>query len=254
MTTTRKGWAPLKAFSSVYVGPDGQDWPITSYEDIDRLLAAWDGVLAAASPEETRPTTPQPVDPETKRRMAEAIAFARTYTGTFGLILDIKANPRMGTKYMRLSERQVEVILASRDRDIARAEANQIDREVYADDQYLAHTSRPEAPRLASQPPSQSPLGGPATEGFYRRDDVIYKIQRAVHGSGHLYAKRLDVVDGKGEWSYAPGVIRQLTERLTLAEAEAFGKLYGICAICGRQLTDESSIARGIGPVCANKV
>lgn len=32
-----------------------------------------------------------------------------------------------------------------------------------------------------------------------------------------------------------------------------YGSLYGICCVCGRTLTDESSIAAGIGPICSQK-
>jgi hypothetical protein len=35
--------------------------------------------------------------------------------------------------------------------------------------------------------------------------------------------------------------------------AVAFGKAWGICTVCGRTLTDDQSIARGIGPICADK-
>jgi hypothetical protein len=35
--------------------------------------------------------------------------------------------------------------------------------------------------------------------------------------------------------------------------AVAFGKAWGICTVCGRTLTDDESIARGIGPICADK-
>ena len=35
--------------------------------------------------------------------------------------------------------------------------------------------------------------------------------------------------------------------------AIAFGKAFGACAICHRTLTNDESIARGIGPICAEK-
>jgi hypothetical protein len=38
-----------------------------------------------------------------------------------------------------------------------------------------------------------------------------------------------------------------------LEEAIAHGKLTGQCAVCSRQLTDPVSVARGIGPVCAER-
>jgi hypothetical protein len=89
-------------------------------------------------------------------------------------------------------------------------------------------------------------------EGLYRMDGVIYKVQRALaSGNGHLYAKVLK----QGHFSYAPGALRKLRDehKMSLAEAQEFGKLYGQCCVCGRTLTDERSIADGIGPVCGRK-
>lgn len=34
----------------------------------------------------------------------------------------------------------------------------------------------------------------------------------------------------------------------------AYGKLTGVCGVCGRMLEDEESVAAGIGPVCASKM
>jgi hypothetical protein len=94
----------------------------------------------------------------------------------------------------------------------------------------------------------------PATEGMYRKGGEIYKIQRAVHGSGHLYVKHLNVETQSFE--YAPGMLRQLTmaDRLTMEEAKAYGALYGVCCVCARTLTNEESIAAGIGPICAGRL
>ena len=38
-----------------------------------------------------------------------------------------------------------------------------------------------------------------------------------------------------------------------LNAAIAYGKKYGKCSVCARTLTDEDSINRGIGPVCAER-
>ena len=35
--------------------------------------------------------------------------------------------------------------------------------------------------------------------------------------------------------------------------AEAYGKRTGVCCCCGRELTNDESIERGIGPICAAK-
>jgi hypothetical protein len=100
--------------------------------------------------------------------------------------------------------------------------------------------------------------------GMFRNpfNGEVYKVQRAVHGSGHLYAKKLETLgapedgDAEGTFVIAKGAIFKLREswRMTLAEAELYGLLYGVCCVCGATLTDETSIARGIGPVCAGKV
>lgn len=124
------------------------------------------------------------------------------------------------------------------------------------------------------------PAVPPAPEGMHRLGTDIYKVQRAIHGSGNLYAKKLTPTrdceghestgtgtvtycDGscrpltEATWSfeYAPGAVRKLAEDtlLTIEEAKSFGKLYGSCAVCGRTLTDEASISAGIGPICAKR-
>jgi len=92
--------------------------------------------------------------------------------------------------------------------------------------------------------------------GIYRlpEDGTIVKVQKAVHGSGKLYAKRL--VEATGKFAYEPGLVFQVQAagvKLTLADAQQYGKLYGMCVVCARTLTDETSIADGIGPVCKKK-
>jgi hypothetical protein len=200
-------------------------------------------------------------DKEAKRRHDEAMAWVATYSGTWALVLDIRADRRWGTKYMKLSDRQVEVLLAGKARDAARAEAAQIDRELFAADQYEAHRARSQttqAAGLAPQQPTRPAVAQVSEDGMYRTPDgTIWKVQRAVTGSGQLYAKRLVVEPGRsGTFVYEPGAIRRLRpdQRLTLDEAKAFGKLYGVCCQCGRTLTDEQSIADGIGKICAGRL
>lgn len=113
-------------------------------------------------------------------------------------------------------------------------------------------TARAEARKAAAQ---ATPSG--VTEGMYRlANGDIYKVQKAVHGSGRLYAKKL--VRGDDEWFFdiARGALSKLTvaDRMTVEEAAEFGKLYGICVRCAATLTDEASIARGMGKVCAGKI
>ncbi|MGV8846363.1 DUF6011 domain-containing protein [Tessaracoccus sp.] len=117
-----------------------------------------------------------------------------------------------------------------------------------------------------------APAAPVSLEGMHRLGQDIYKVQLAVHGSGRPYAKLL-VIDEpdcggcqNGEdcvppcawgahFEMAPGAIRRLSEatRLSLEEAATFGQLYGVCCVCGATLTDEDSIAAGIGPICRRK-
>lgn len=124
----------------------------------------------------------------------------------------------------------------------------------------------PKAERLTTRTGTAT---GELEAGMYRTaDGTIYKVQRAVHGSGNMYAKRLTqvepyakIVRGKEttvthEFEYASGAVRTLTAdmRMTLADAIEYGAIYGVCCRCAATLTDETSIERGIGPVCAGKI
>jgi hypothetical protein len=101
-------------------------------------------------------------------------------------------------------------------------------------------------------------VDAPALEdGMYRRNGQIYKVQHAVHGSGRQYAKVLaDNGDGSFSFQFESGAIARLRaeHRLSLEEAQEFGKIYGVCCVCSRTLTDERSIDAGIGPVCGGRV
>lgn len=87
-------------------------------------------------------------------------------------------------------------------------------------------------------------------DGFYVLNDTIYKVQTSPE-TGRSYAKKLS----NGSFVYAPGMVGKLVkaEKLTLELAKQYGKLYGMCVVCGRTLTDETSVELGIGPICAEK-
>lgn len=99
-------------------------------------------------------------------------------------------------------------------------------------------------------------------EGFYMLQQLvdggvhlsIVKVQIAKHGSGNVYAKRLDPITGRFE--YESGLINRMdgARNMTPEDAKMYGDLYGRCFKCGAELTDEQSIARGMGPVCAAKM
>jgi hypothetical protein len=75
----------------------------------------------------------------------------------------------------------------------------------------------------------------------------------------NTYAKRLVISSyGSARWEYAPRVGSQLAaeglQPLTAEEAAELGHLHGVCVVCTRQLTDPSSVERGIGPVCSARL
>lgn len=85
--------------------------------------------------------------------------------------------------------------------------------------------------------------------GFYLSDGVVYRVV-PNQDKTRTYAKRLDPATGK--WTFAKGVVGSLTveQRLTEQQAADLGRQYGRCVCCGAELSDEESVARGIGPVC----
>lgn len=89
-------------------------------------------------------------------------------------------------------------------------------------------------------------------DGFYVLNDTIYKVQTSPD-TGRTYAKKLGA---DGSFVYSPGAVGKLAkaEKLTLELAKQYGKLYGMCVICGRTLTNEESITAGIGPICSGKL
>lgn len=190
------------------------------------------------------------IDPERRNRLAAALSYCRDYTGTWGLPLDIRADRRFGTAHMTLSDRQVEVLLAGRDRDAARAADADFLRELFAAAEYERHVAR------TATVAATATTGRVVEDGIYRTPDgTVYKVQEAKLTHGRLYAKRLTVEDGKGVFVYERGGISLLTPamRMTLDEAREYGRLYGVCVRCGSPLTDEVSIAAGIGPICAGR-
>ena len=90
-------------------------------------------------------------------------------------------------------------------------------------------------------------------------DGHLYKVQESKWNPGKFYAKRLVLKNGpEGPYrgfEYDPSGIKQCSpeSKMALGEAVAYGKQYGVCCNCGRTLTDETSIANGLGPICIKK-
>lgn len=137
-------------------------------------------------------------------------------------------------------------------------------------------TYAPAAPQAARPTPADAPELA-TTDGIFRNPATgeIFKGQfnRAQGDGSRLYFKRLVLesemgrgtsipLDGKKsdaahlEWEYAGGAAKAKVQQgwlMTREEAAAFGKLYGVCVRCHRDLTKEESIERAMGPVCAGK-
>lgn len=97
--------------------------------------------------------------------------------------------------------------------------------------------------------------GAPIGLGHYLQVDTVYVVVKSQ--ANRLYAKKLvSTQRGTARWEYAPGAMNHLrhSDRLTLEDARAMGTRLGVCVICGRTLTDQDSVERGIGPVCAARI
>lgn len=91
--------------------------------------------------------------------------------------------------------------------------------------------------------------------GMYRTPEgQIFKVYKGQ--SGRMLAKAL-VIDGDETYFDYRGLASRFVkadQRMSLEDAKQFGVIYGVCCVCSRTLTDEDSIANGIGPVCASRV
>ena len=83
---------------------------------------------------------------------------------------------------------------------------------------------------------------------------AFVKVLTAHYGSGRLYTKVWSPSAQK--FVRASGWLKKTSEGtlMTKEEAAKFGALYNHCANCGKILSDEESVARGYGPVCASNM
>lgn len=99
------------------------------------------------------------------------------------------------------------------------------------------------------QPRVAAPLG------IYREGETIYCVRKARQ-SERVYAYQLITTEGQNpHWDYVAGKVYDLKveNMISLEAAAQYGRKTGICCICGRYLTDASSVRKGIGPVCESK-
>lgn len=91
-------------------------------------------------------------------------------------------------------------------------------------------------------------------EGLYRVGDDVVQIK--VSKAGNWYARQaVKPVEGSGrvnlDWKYL-GKRIDMRNAVPMTDEEA-GRYLVFCMRCGAPLTNEDSIAAGIGPVCRNK-
>lgn len=122
-----------------------------------------------------------------------------------------------------------------------------------ASDVITALKELPQKEQQNAEPKSEPPEG---IHYFQDSDIEIFKVQVAHQGSGRKYAKKLNKETGQFEYHGRKFPFHRLNEDslLTLEKAKEFGDLYGMCAKCGATLTNEDSIERGIGPICAKSL
>jgi hypothetical protein len=83
---------------------------------------------------------------------------------------------------------------------------------------------------------------------YMTADDRVVRVARSK-SSDNLYGL---VWDGS-DFVYEAGLLRKIVRQITLKEARSFGAEWVKCCCCGRKLTNPSSKAAGIGPVCADR-
>lgn len=117
--------------------------------------------------------------------------------------------------------------------------------------EYMApsYDAEPDLPKPVS---AQALADGGLKEGkIYIIDEDMYRLRRSK-SSGRLYAMEIMAIE-KNKDIYAPGIAAQLTpeHEVDIEVLKHLGRETGICVICGRQLTNPSSIEAGVGPICA---
>lgn len=107
---------------------------------------------------------------------------------------------------------------------------------------------------LFTMPRSQDAKLFTPDPGMYRMGDDLYRVK--ISRGGNWYAERAvkpgpDSTRKSLDWDYL-GKRINLSDADALTDAEA-GRFVGYCVRCNAELSVPESIARGMGPVCANK-
>jgi hypothetical protein len=95
----------------------------------------------------------------------------------------------------------------------------------------------------------------PVGEGFYSYEGQIVKVVASPYARNRFGLTVKTLNPDLGVWELAAPLLRLLKpeHKLTLEQAQEFGRLTGRCCRCAAMLTDDESIARGLGPICMTK-
>ena len=104
----------------------------------------------------------------------------------------------------------------------------------------------------------QNAPSDPVTEvGMYENAEGIFRVKKSRE-SGNLYAMRFDPngATKSDRFTYERGGVRKLSasDRMTVERARTLVVEMSMCCVCGADLTDAKSVAKGIGPVCEKRV
>lgn len=120
----------------------------------------------------------------------------------------------------------------------------------------LPQMGEPSAP-AASAPKVDVPEGRYAVEG---EDGTLkfYQVDRPTEGKwkGYVFVKvqasdELHPIRGRAA---REAILAKIAEAGPEQASKRYGHEIGACGVCGRTLTDETSRANGIGPICASKM
>ena len=95
----------------------------------------------------------------------------------------------------------------------------------------------------------------PVGEGFYMMDEQVIKVVKSPYARNPFGLTVKTLNPDLGVWELAAPLLRLLKpeHKMTLEQAQAYGRLTGRCCRCAAILTDSDSIERGLGPICASK-
>ena len=99
---------------------------------------------------------------------------------------------------------------------------------------------------------------GAAGIGLYVRGCEVFLVRPSKKNPRNRYALNIGNLRFGAylEPRFAKSVVFNLREhdRMTPEQAKRYGEKSGKCAWCGHELTDPSSMLRGMGPICYRKL